>query len=235
MSAVARGDSLAYFLSMPAEHQDALGWRTARGDLLPAPFWPGGRLARKPLDDDPGGVVFFKVGDDRTAPADADEAVREVTTTSPLVQRAERHLRETCAIYRIDPPSVADVHEYASVAYDVLEDGIAPMTWLDDFIDARETIAGNRCQSIFRRLDLYARLDDPTAQTVADTSEDARFASPCDPRVLVLVTTSGGAIVADLSAGAVHEYTPTLPRRARRAARRAARRTMRRDRRLHHT
>jgi hypothetical protein len=137
-----------------------------------------------------------------------------VTTTleTDLTVRAARHLRDICTSYRIDPPSVADVHEYAAVAFDVLEDGINLTDWLIDYIDARETTAGHRCQSIFQRLDTYARLDDLTAQAVADTSETARFASSCDPCVLVMVTSSGGAIVADISGGAVHEYDP-LPRR----------------------
>lgn len=147
-----------------------------------------------------------------------------------LTVRAARHLRETCAIYRVDPPTVADIYEYASVAFDVLadeeaaelhgrRDGVSPSftfnldprQWLDNYIDARERAAGDRCQSIFDRLDAYARLDDAVAHRVADISEAARFAS-CDPCVLVLVTHSGGAIVADISGGAVHEFDP-LPRR----------------------
>jgi hypothetical protein len=129
-----------------------------------------------------------------------------------LTVRAARHLRTICTTFKIDPPTVADIHEYAAVAFDVLEDGINLTDWLIDYIDARETIAGNRCQSIFHRLDTYARLDDATAQAVADTSETARFASSCDPCVLVMVTSAGGAIVADISGGAVHEFDP-LPRR----------------------
>lgn len=155
------------------------------------------------------------------------------TLETDLTVRAARHLREVCAIYRIDPPSVAEVHEYASVAFDVLEDNLDLNDWLIDFIDAREQVAGDRCQSIFARLDAYARLDDATAQAVADTSEDARFAHSCDPRVLVMVTSSGGAIVADLAGAHVHEFGPELSRREHRAQRRRARRTYCRDRRLH--
>lgn len=125
-----------------------------------------------------------------------------------LTARAARHLRETCAIYRVDPPSVADIHEYASVAFDVLEDGADPRDWLDNYIDARERVAGDRCQSIFARLHTYAHLDAATAQRVVDISEQARFASSCDPCVLVLVTHDGGAIVADISGGAVDEFDP---------------------------
>jgi hypothetical protein len=130
-----------------------------------------------------------------------------------LTVRADQHLREVCAIYRIDPPSVAEVHEYASVAFDVLEDGADLSDWLVDFIDAREQVAGARCQSIFARLDAYARLDAATAQAVVDTSEAARFAHSCDPRVLVLVTSSGAAIVADLAGANVHEFDATPRRR----------------------
>lgn len=130
-----------------------------------------------------------------------------------LTARAARHLRETCAIYRVDPPTVADIYEYASVAFDVLEDDVPdPRQWLDNYICDRQDIAGARCKAIFDRLDTYARLDDAVAQRVVDISERARFASSCDPCVLVLTTSSGGAIVADISGGAVHEFDP-LPRR----------------------
>jgi hypothetical protein len=131
-----------------------------------------------------------------------------------LTVRAARHLRDVCAIYRVDPPTVAEIHEYVSVAFYVLEDGTNLSDWLIDYIDAREQVAGDRCQSIFQRLDTYAHLDDPTAQAVADTSEQARFAASCDPCVLVLITSSGGAIVADISGGAVHEYDPLPERRS---------------------
>lgn len=136
-----------------------------------------------------------------------------MTLETDLTVRAARHLRDVCAIYRIDPPTVAEIHEYASVAFDVLADGTDLSDWLIDFIDRREQIAGDRCQSIFARLHAYARLDAPTSQAVADTSEQARFASSCDPCVLVLVTSSGGAIVADISGGAVHEFDPLPERR----------------------
>jgi hypothetical protein len=234
MTATARGDSLAYFRSMPAEERDTLGWFTARGNVLPAPFWSGGRLKRRPLDDEDGTVVFYKVGEDRGALRDdATDKPAPVLPTGPLHERADAYLRTLCAGYRVDPPSVADVLAYASVANDVTEDPIDPQEWLDDYIDARETVAGNRCQAIFGLLDRYARLDDESAQAVADLSEDARFASPCDPRVLVLVTHDGSAIVADLAGADVQTFGPTLTRRERRARRRRARRDWRRDWRLH--
>lgn len=128
-----------------------------------------------------------------------------------LTVRAARHLRETCAIYRVDPPTITDIYEYASVAFDVLEDGISPGLWLDNYIGDRQDVAGARCQSIFDRLDAYARLDDAVAQRIADISEAARFAS-CDPCVLVLVTHDGGAIIADISGGAIDIFE-ALPRR----------------------
>jgi hypothetical protein len=230
---IARGDSLAYFRSMPAEEQDMLGWRVARGNLLPAPFWPGGQLMRKPLDGDDGAVVFYKVGARGTLGEPESDEPPAVLPTGELHARADAYLRTLCAGYRVDPPSVEDVMAWASVAFDVTEDPIDPQEWLDDFIDARETVAGERCQAIFGHLDRYARLDDATAQAVADTSEDARFASPCDPRVLVMVTAEGGAIVADLAGRHADEHGPLLSRRERRRKRRLERRTYCRDRRLH--
>lgn len=221
-------DSLAYFHSMPTEHQDMLGWGVARGDL-PGPFWPGGQLKRRPDED--GTVHFFKAHEVEVD--EQDDRSTPVLAVSPLLQQADAYLRTLCTGYRVDPPSVADVQEYASVAFDVTEDGADPELWVDDFIGARETTAGKRCRVIFERLDRYARLDDATAQAVADRSEDARMASPCDPRVLVLVTHDGSAIVADLAGGDVQTFAPALSRRDRRAQRRRDGRDYCRDRRLH--
>lgn len=211
-TSIARGDSLAHFRSMPAEHQDLLGWRVARGNLLPAPFWPGGQLRRKPQPDGSGGVVYYKVAAEGTL-GEQDETPTTLPT-GDLHDRAARFLRHTCTMYRVDPPSVADIMEWASVAFDVTEDHVNSQDWLDDFIDARERVAGERCQAVFGMLDRFARLDDATAQTVADLSEDARFASPCDPQVLVMVTADGGAIVADLAGRNVHEFDPRPRRRS---------------------
>jgi hypothetical protein len=154
-------------------------------------------------------------------------------TARPAMQRAATFLREVCAMNRIAPPSNADVEEYQSVVFDVTEDPIDPTAWLDDYIGAGENAAGDRCQAIFDRLDRYARLHPDDAQAVADTAEDARFASPCDPCVLVLVTHDGSAIVADLAGADVQAFTPPLTRREWRARMRRARRVRRRDSRLH--
>jgi hypothetical protein len=155
-----------------------------------------------------GGIVYYPK-------TDRDRRIDQTTAAleNDLTVRAARHLRHVCEIYRIDPPTIGEIHEYASVAFDVLEDDTNLNDWLIDYIDDREQVAGDRCQSIFRRLDTYARLDTETAQAIADTSETARFASSCDPCVLVLTTSSGGAIVADISGGAVHEYDPQPRRR----------------------
>jgi hypothetical protein len=138
-----------------------------------------------------------------TRPAEAPTAV---LSTDPLTERAARVLRDVCAGYRIDPPSVEDIEAYASVVFDVTEDAIDPQDWLVDFIDERETAAGDRCQAIFGLLDRYAKLPDDVAQAVANLAEDARFASPCDPCVLVLVTHDGSAIVADLAGGSCDTF-----------------------------
>lgn len=162
-----------------------------------------------------------------------DELVEAVVTREAHLQRAERFLRDTCEMYRVDPPSVEDVRAWASVAFDVTDEPVRPEAWLDDFIGERETAAGERCQAIFGLLDRYARLDDGSAQAVADLSEDARFASPCDPCVLVLVTHDGSAIVADLAGGDVQTFGAELSWRERRAQRRRDRRAYCRDRRLY--
>jgi hypothetical protein len=149
-----------------------------------------------------------------------------------VIARADRFLHDTCAMYRIDPPSVEDVRAWASVAFDVNEHPDDMQAWLDDYIDARETAAGERCQAIFGLLDRFARLEPEDAQAVADIAEDARVASSCDPRVLVMVTHDGGAIVADLAGANVQGVTPPLTRRELRARRRRECRDYCRDRRL---
>lgn len=145
----------------------------------------------------------------------------------PVANRCAEDLRQTCANYRIDPPSLADFRTY----FLLWLNGDGAEDWLDDYIDAGETAAGERCQAIFGRLDRYARLEDATAQAVADTSEDARFAS-CDPCVLVMVTHDGSAIVADFAGADVQVFEPQRSRRERRAQRARERRTYCRDRRL---
>lgn len=136
--------------------------------------------------------------------------------TDPLTRRADQHLREVCAGYRIDPPSVADVLAYADVLACEDHDGEPDPggDWLVDYIDAGEVAAGNRCQGVFGILDRFARLDDASAQEVADLAEDARFGSPCAPCVLVLTRHDGAVIVADLAGCSVHVFEPRPRRRS---------------------
>jgi hypothetical protein len=145
-----------------------------------------------------------------TSPAD-------VLSTDAMIQRADAYLRTLCTGYRIDPPSAADVHAYAAALaaedLDYVPDPGAE--WLEDFIDERETAAGERCQATYALLErLGAILDDDEAQACAFAVEDARFASPCGPPPLVLVHANGTAVVVDWM-GARLEFGG--PRRTRRA------------------
>lgn len=128
--------------------------------------------------------------------------------TDPTV-RAARFLRETCAMFRVDPPSVEDVQEYASVAFDVTDTPIDPCTWLDAFIDEREAAAGDRAVALYARL---KHLPSGMAQTVFECTEDARFASPCGPPPRVIVLYCGTVIVSD-NQGDTWTFDPNPPPR----------------------
>jgi len=112
-------------------------------------------------------------------------------------------LHESCRAARLDPPFIDEFADYVVA----LACGRGE-AWLKVFIGEREAEAQRRCLAIYETLDRFARLNRVDYQDVAFAAEDARFACSCDPRVLVLVTSAGGAIVADLAGGHVEEFSP---------------------------